>query len=30
LSNYKTNDKDWPVTVETPSGGKFSCSQYYD
>ena len=30
LNNYKTNDKDWPVTVETPSGSEFSCSQYYD
>jgi hypothetical protein len=29
LKTYKVIDKDWPVLVETPSGGEFSCFPYY-
>jgi hypothetical protein len=30
LGVYEIVDKDWPVMVETPSGGEFSCFPYYD
>ncbi len=29
LSSYKITDPDWPVTVQTPSGGEFNCWGYY-
>ena len=30
LDTYKIINKDWPVQVETPGGGKFPCYQYYN
>ena len=29
LDTYKIIDTDWPVLVETPEGGEFSCWPYY-